>query len=190
MTMQQLDIFADSRDVTLRNDVLEQLQRRDAAAACTALDRLVREYPDDGALSAMTVLFQELGSGPGAPFADHAALDGARRHLENEVLPALLRVFPVQTVESWIAPCWKSLAQRSVSLALRSSDADSHAIPLWPLAGDWAAAGQAVEGIDAWWHIPAPLAWMTEVRYRTDGLDATWPLLVELAWLAPARFAA
>jgi hypothetical protein len=85
--MQQLDIFADSRDVTLRNDVLEQLQRRDAAAACTALDRLAREYPDDGALSAMTVLVQELGSGPGAPFADHAALDGARRHLENEVLP-------------------------------------------------------------------------------------------------------
>jgi len=190
MTMQQLDIFADSRDVTLRNDVLEQLQRRDAAAACTALDRLAREYPDDGALSAITVLVQELGSGPGAPFADHAALDGARRHLENEVLPALRRVFPVQTVQSWIAPCWKSLAQRSVSLALRSSDADSHAIPLWLLAGDWAAAGQAVEGIDAWWHIPAPLAWMTEVRYRTDGLDATWPLLVELAWLAPARFAA
>jgi hypothetical protein len=56
MTMQQLDIFADSRDVTLRNDVLEQWQRRDAAAACTALDRLAREYPDDGALSAMTVL--------------------------------------------------------------------------------------------------------------------------------------
>ncbi|MFM0175840.1 hypothetical protein PQR33_41785 [Paraburkholderia sediminicola] len=188
--MQQLDIFADSRDVTLRNDLLEQLQRRDATAARTALDRLACEYPDDGALSAMTVLVQELGSGPGAPFADHAALDGARRHLENEVLPALRRVFPVQSVQSWIAPCWKSLAQRSVSLAFRSSDADSHAIPLWLLAGDWAAAAQAVEGIDAWWHIPAPLAWMIEARYRAQGLDATWPLLAELAWLAPARFAA
>lgn len=190
MTMQQLDIFADSRDVTLRNDVLEQLQRRDATAARTALDRLFAcEYPDDGALSAMTVLVQELGSGPGAPFADHAALDGARRHLEKEVLPALRRVFPVHVGKSWIAPCWQSLAQRAALLAFRSTDADSHAIPLWLLAGDWAAAAQAVEGIDAWWHIPAPLAWMTEARYRAQGLDAAWPLLVELAWLSPARFA-
>ncbi|MGF6852836.1 hypothetical protein [Paraburkholderia sp. CI3] len=31
-TMQQLDIFADSRDVMLRNDVLAPLQRRDVAA--------------------------------------------------------------------------------------------------------------------------------------------------------------
>ena len=31
-SMQQLDIFADSRDVVLRNDVVEQLQRRHAGA--------------------------------------------------------------------------------------------------------------------------------------------------------------
>ena len=61
-TMQQLDIFADSRDVMLRNDVLEQLQRRNATAARTALDRLAGEYPDDGVLPAMTVLVRELGS--------------------------------------------------------------------------------------------------------------------------------
>jgi hypothetical protein len=32
-TLQQLDIFADSRDVMLRNELLEQLQRRNATAA-------------------------------------------------------------------------------------------------------------------------------------------------------------
>ena len=74
-TAQQLDIFADSRDVMLRNDVLERLQRRDARAARTALEMLVAEYPDDGALAAMSVLVGELERAPTAPpFADHVAL--------------------------------------------------------------------------------------------------------------------
>jgi hypothetical protein len=72
--MQQRDIFADSRDVVVRNDVIEQLQRRDAVAARTALELLAGEYPDEGALHAMTVLVRELEGGSTAPFADHAAL--------------------------------------------------------------------------------------------------------------------
>jgi hypothetical protein len=192
--MQQLDIFADSRDVMLRNAVLEQLERRDAASARTALEGLAAEYPDDGALPAMTVLVGELERAPTAPFSDHAALANARRHLEDEVVYAARRVLPVQSVHAWLTPCWRTLAQRSATLAFGGADvenhAGSHAAPLWLLAGDWAAAGDAVEGIESWWRIPVPLAWMTEARYRNGGLDAAWPLLAELAWLAPARFAA
>jgi hypothetical protein len=187
--MQQLDIFADSRDVVLRNDVIEQLQRRDAVAARTALKLLAGEFPDEGALHAMTVLVRELESGSTAPLADQAALTIVRRHLENEVVPAVRRVLPAQDGRRWLAPCWRALATRAAALVFRSADADSHAAPLWLLAEDWAAASEAVEGTESWWRIPAPLAWMTEARYRTGGLDAAWPLLAELAWLAPARFA-
>jgi hypothetical protein len=49
-TMQQLDIFADSRDVVLRNGVFDQLQRRDGAAARAALEELAAGYPDDRAV--------------------------------------------------------------------------------------------------------------------------------------------
>ena len=79
-SVQQLDIFADSRDVMLRNDVLEQLQRRDVTAAQTALERLAGDYPDDDTLPAMTVLVHELARGLTALFADQAALASARRH--------------------------------------------------------------------------------------------------------------
>jgi hypothetical protein len=174
----------------LRNDVLEQLQRRDAAAARTALAQLAGAYPDDAALPAMTVLVRELGHGSTAPLTDHAALASARHHLEDEVAPAARQVLPTQAVQPWLAPCWRSLAQRAESLPFRAADADSHAAPLWLRAGDWAAAREAVEGIESWWRIPAPLAWMAEARYRAGGLDAAWPLLAELAWLAPPRFAA
>ncbi|BCG01583.1 hypothetical protein PPGU19_061510 (plasmid) [Paraburkholderia sp. PGU19] len=96
-TAQQLDIFADSRDVVLRNGVLDQLQRRDGAAARAALEEPAAEYPGDGALSAMTVLVRELEGGSTTPFADHAALAIARRHHENEVVPAVGRVLPRRT---------------------------------------------------------------------------------------------
>ncbi|WP_227746833.1 hypothetical protein [Paraburkholderia franconis] len=192
-TTQQLDIFADSRDVMLRNDVLAPLERRDAVAARASLEQLAGEYPDDGTLPALAVLVRELESGSITPFADHASLAIARRHLDDEVVPAARRVLPVQTVQSWLAPSWRTLARRAASLPFRGADAGdhtgSHAAPLWLLAGDGAAACTAIEGIESWWRIPTPLAWMTEARYRTGGLDAAWPLLAELAWLAPARFA-
>lgn len=99
-------------------------------------------------------------------------------------------MLPAQNVQSWLTPCWRALAQRAESLPFRTADADSHAVPLWLLAGDGAAAIEAVEAIESWSRIPAPLAWMTEARYRAAGLDAAWPLLAQLAWLAPARFVA
>ncbi|WP_232477955.1 hypothetical protein, partial [Caballeronia calidae] len=188
--MQQLDIFADSRDVMLRNDVLEHLQRRTAGAAQTALRLLADEFPNDGALSAMTVLTGELEPASTAPLTDHAALSIARRHLEDVVATAARRVLPAQRVHAWLAPSWRTLAQRATGLVYRGADPEHHAAPLWLLAGDWRAARESVESIESWWRIPAPLAWMTEAYYRADGLDAAWPLIAELAWLAPARIAA
>jgi hypothetical protein len=138
----------------------------------------------------MTVLVRELEDGSTAAFVDHAALTLARRRLEDVVVPAARRVLPAQAVQPWLAPCWRALAARAASLAFCGTEADSHAAPLWLLAGEGAAAIDAVEAIESWWCIPAPLAWMTEARYRTGGLDAAWRLLAELAWLAPGRFAA
>ncbi|CAL8481430.1 hypothetical protein [Caballeronia sp. S22] len=189
-TMQQLDIFADSRDVILRNDVLEPLQRRAAQAAQAALVLLANEYSHDGALSSMTVLVEHLQRRSNAPFADHAALAIARHDLEGAVIPAALRALPAHTVQAWLTPSWRTLAQRATGLVYSGAEAEHHAAPLWLRAGDWQCARESVEQIESWWRIPAPLAWMTEARYRADGLDAAWPLLAELAWLAPARFAA
>jgi len=188
--MQQLDIFADSRDVALRNDVVEQLQRRDAAAARVALTRLAREYATDSALTAMTVLVRELESASTRPMTDHSELATICHRFENEMAPAARQVLPEQSAQSWMAPCWRELAQRATALPFRGSDPDTHAAPLWLRAGEWSAASDAIDTIDSWWRIPSTLAWMCEARYRAAGVDSAWPLLAELAWLAPARFAA
>lgn len=188
--MQQLDIFADSRDVMLRNDVLESLQQRDAASARSALVALAGECPDDALLPALTVLVRALEDESTTRFADHEALAVAHRVLASEVAPAAQRVLPGHAVHPWLAALWRSLAGRAASLPFCAAAGDWHAAPLWLRAGDWRAARECVEGIESWWHLPAPLAWRTEACYRADGLDAAWPLLAELAWLAPVRFVA
>ena len=186
--MQQLDIFADSRDVALRNDVVDHLQRRNAAVARTALTLLAREYPNDNALPAMTALVGELENVSTLPVTDHAELDAMCRHLEGEVVPAARQVLSEQNAQSWLAPCWRALAQCASALTYRGTDPDSHAAPLWIRAAEYQAASDAIETIESWWRIPSPLAWKTEARYRAAGIDAAWPLLAELAWLAPAKF--
>ncbi|SAK98477.1 hypothetical protein AWB82_07214 [Caballeronia glebae] len=188
--MQQLDIFADSRDVAMRNDVVEQLQLRDAAAARAALTVLAADYARDSALPAMTVLVHELENASTLAVTDHTELAVICRHFEHEVSHAAQQVLPGQYAQSWMATCWRELAQRAAALPYCGVDPDSHAAPLWLRASDWAAASEAVETIASWWRIPSPLAWMTEARYRAAGIDAAWPLFAELAWLAPAKVAA
>jgi hypothetical protein len=48
----QIDIFADSRDVMLCNDVLDALLKRNASAARLACKKLRDDYPDDDTLAA------------------------------------------------------------------------------------------------------------------------------------------
>ncbi len=58
---------------------------------------------------------------------------------------------------------------------------------MWLRGGHWANAALAVQGIESWRRIPAPLAGMVEARCRLDRLDESWAQLAELAWLAPGR---
>lgn len=145
----QLDIFADSRDVMLRNDVLDALQRRHASAAQQAWQRLADEYPEDDTLITLTMLVGELERDATAYFADHGVLDVARRALIDEVSPAALRLFGESAARAWQIPCWRALAQRATRLAFRADDNANHAAPLWLRAGDWAAATEAVQQIQS-----------------------------------------
>src|SRR5260221_3097675 len=106
----QLDLFADSRDVMLRNDVLEALQRRHAADARQAWERLTDGYPADDTVPALAVLLTALEDASTAPFVDHAALAAARRVLADEVAPAARRLFGEQAAGAWLVPCWRALS--------------------------------------------------------------------------------
>ena len=183
----QLDIFNDSRDVMLRNDVLSALQQYDTAATRRALQALANEYPDDVDQVYFGSVVNALEGRSTVPFDRHEAALQARQALSQEIQPAVAHVFPRQSGATWLAPLWAELAGRAAALPFRADHEDAHAAPLFVLAARWAEASDAISRIASWRRIPAPLCWMTEARYRLDGLDAAWPLLVELAWLSPSR---
>ena len=74
----QLDIFADSRDVMLRNDVLSALQRYDARETQQTLRRLSDEYPDDDSIPQLTVLAAALDLRSTTSFSKHEVAAEAR----------------------------------------------------------------------------------------------------------------
>lgn len=187
MPSAQLDIFSDSRDTMLRNDVVAALERRDAQGAQRALLALVNESPDDDALAPLRCLVDHLGQPSGGRIDTHAELLRACASLAEAVEPAAQRIFAARA-PVWLVPSWGSLAQRAAGLRFESSMPEGHAAPLWLKARDWVAAENAVAGIESWRRIPAPLGWMAHARCRLAGVDAAWPLLAELAWLAPERF--
>lgn len=88
-----------------------------------------------------------------------------------------------------MASCWRAVAQQAAALPFRAQERDHNAAPLWLRAGDWGEARRAVERIESWRRIPAPLAWMAEARYFADGLEPALLLLTELAWLSPGLLA-
>ncbi len=184
----QLDIFADSRDTMLRNDVLRALDDRADDRIEGALRTLRSEYPQEPMLQAFDVLANALRQVRTAPLESHDALAQGRQLLNSTVVPAARQALGADAALRWMAPLWRNLAQRGSALGYQSQHADAHAAPLWLAAADWANAADAVEAIESWRRIPAPLGWMAQARSRLDGLDATWPLLAELAWMAPPRF--
>ena len=184
LQIMQLEIFEHSRDVMLRNDLVEALLRRDATAARSARQALADAYPQDTALADASVLIEALDDADDTPWLTHAAANAARNYLEQHVGPAARGT----SSALWLAELWGGLAQRASALPFRADEADAHSAALCLRAGRWQAAASAAESIESWRRIPAPLSWVAHARWHLMGVDAVWPLLAELAWLSPTRF--
>jgi hypothetical protein len=184
---QQLDIFADTRDLVLRNDVLAALAQCDGHLAQRRCGVLAVEYPQDADLPALRLLINALLQPATATLTQHAELALARLQLSQQLAPAARQAMGADAAERWLLPLWCALATRGATLPYEPAHTQDHAAPLWLLGQNWAAAAHAVAGVESWRRIPAPLMWMAQARYRLDGLDACWPLLAELAWLSAAR---
>lgn len=183
----QLDLFADSRDVVLRNDVVRALLARDPGQAQQALCLLAAEWPDEPLLPAYAELLLALLSPP-ALLRSRSEAVAAMETLDRRIAPLATDVLPRSAVHDWLAPLWRALAQAMSALPHAGGETPVHAAVAWLRAGSWPEAEAAVQSIPSWRRIPVPLAWMAEARFAQGNLNAAWPLLAELAWLAPQRF--
>lgn len=191
MTM-QLDIFNDSSDVMLRNDLLQALQQHDVPKAQVAWLAMQRDCAGDGILASAQMLLDALQtharqvSAP-ALLTRHDCLKQERLALLETVAPATQRLLGQAAADHCLRPLWQHLVARAASLPFDANQEADHAVPILLHLQDWQGALDAVTRIESWRHIPAPLAWMAQAKLHLRGLHAAWPLLAELAWLAPRR---
>ena len=185
----QLDLFAHSRDVMLRNDVIAALRKRDAGAGREALAVLSAEYPRDSLLAPLQVLLNTLAA-PVERFPGHDGAAVALNTMDTVVVPSANLVFGPKEARDWLGPIWGSLASAAAGLSYNFERPHSHAAFMSLRGGDWAAAQAQAAAIASWRRIPIPLAWMAEARFGEGGLDSAWCLLVELAWIHPSSFSA
>ncbi len=185
----QLDLFAHSRDVMLRNDLVEALRARDLPAGRKARARLAAACPQDALLAPAESLLAQLGHRI-RPFTEPLAASRAVAHIDGEIRRAAVQVFGPGKGDEWLAPLWLAMGDAVAALPFHPEVPAAYAAGLLIRARQWHRAREALEAIPSWRRIPHPLAWMSEIAFELEGLDAAWPLLAELAWLDPARFAA
>lgn len=102
----QLDIFNDSRDVMLRNDVLQALNQQQPELAQSAWCTLHNEYPEDASLAALQTLIDALAAfnanteSPAPRFTEHVQLQQMQQVLQ--ALPQVTwRDEPPGTFSQW-----------------------------------------------------------------------------------------
>jgi hypothetical protein len=190
---QQLDIFDDSRDLALRNDIAQALLCGDPQAAQCSADTLHNEFGSDPVLAPAALLIDHLrcqqAIAPGVA-ADVAEVLELRGRFDGSIAAAASAVLGPQDASAWLAAQWRWLAGRAGKIVWHPDHADAHAAALYLRGQAWRQAAEAVARIESWRRIPLPLLWMAQARWRSDGADAAWPLLAEALWLAPARAAA
>jgi len=196
MQPMQLDIFNDSRDVMLRNDVLQALLEQQPALAQTAWCTLQNEYPDDAHLPPLQLLisalaaFKDRAAQPVALLTQHTALQLLQHNLQAQLTPAAEQQLGQAAAQLWLRPFWQELIARAAALPFAPQWEAQHVAPMLLHLQDWAAAMDAVTRIASWRRIPAPLGWMAQAKLHAVGLAGSWPLLAELAWLSPKRLEA
>jgi hypothetical protein len=189
----QLDIFDDSRDVALRNDLAQALLDGNTFAALRIANTLQTEFGGDRMLAPAAKLIEHhhwRQSLAANGHLDVATVLDARHRLDGTVALAATAVFGAHEAAAWLAGQWRWLAGQASGIGWHPAHAEAHAAALYLCGQAWLQAAEAVSRIDSWRRIPVPLLWMTQARWRGDGADAAWPLLAEAFWLTPARAAA
>lgn len=181
----QLDLFEDSRNVTLNNAVVAAFAAHDRGAVALAISALRNEFPQHHDLASHDQLLEQLNDFRCKPQPTN--LNTCQQQLIHAILPLAERLFGATQAIIWARPLWADLAQAAAPSSYDNAHPDIYAAPLWLAAGAPAKARSAVEKIPSWHRIPAPLAWMSEIEIKHGAPETWWPLLAELAWLAPER---
>jgi hypothetical protein len=183
----QLDIFLDSHEVTLANEVVAALCAHDSVRTAQSIARLRAEAPERpdlpvfDSLHAFLELTREIHT---------AGLDADALELTVEVLNA--RIVPAAGIlgnaaKGFLEFLWQQLA-RAATHSFDRERPQLHAAELFLRARAYDAAEAAAIGIAGAEADRAVLRWRAIARYRLAGLTGARGQIFAFAWYAPDAF--
>ena len=179
----QLDLFAHSRAVILRNALVDSLLERDSARASERLQQLRIEASGHPALDALGILCEALAKWP---LATSGSADCAEMvaWLDTEVAAAAASALGAAAA-TFMHSLWRELADSVASRPYDPAYPQSHCAHCYLRAGDAAAALKALSTIEGRDLDPVVLRWRTLARYRISGWRACRATLFTLALSQP-----
>ena len=183
----QLDIFDDSVETMLLNDVVRALRQLSFQGAEKAITELSIKYPGNAGISSAQALM-DIREFPGE-IACHQGLDKAVGRIVECFQPASESLLG-SDAKQWLRQhAWGKLALMVSDIPYSNAYPSAHAAAVWIRAEEWGSAIQSILSIPGWRKLPVPLHWMVIAKIRSGAINGTWPLLMELAWMAPETFA-
>ncbi|MCM8612075.1 hypothetical protein [Accumulibacter sp.] len=188
MSARQLDLFRDSREVALVNDVIAAFRAGECERARYALAALRAEAPKRSDLAAFAVLLAFLAM---LRDTDFATLDGDRveellGEIDADVAPAARALG--SEAKGFLDRIWTRLATAVACRPFDPARPQIHAAALYLRAQADAEAEAAASPIADGWNDPVILRWRAFARCRDGGLQAARWQIFSLAWFATDSF--
>jgi len=184
----QLDLFRDSREVSLVNAVVAAFQAGDCASVRHALTALRAEAPERADLTAFDALLAFLEK---ERDTDFAALDSGcleQRIGEIDAVVASGTRALGSAAKEFLNRIWRRLASAAARHPYDRARPQTHAAALFLRAAAHAEAEAAAAGIADGWNDPVVLRWRALARCRLGGLPAARWQTFSLAWFAADSF--
>lgn len=191
LNAQQLDLFLDSYEVSLANEVVAALCAHDSERTAQSIARLRSEAPERPdlpafeSLEAFLALFRQL-----AAEVDSSALTPEAIEVVLEILDS--RIIPCASVlgsaaRDFLKFFWRQLA-RVATQPFDPGRPHLHAADLFLHAEAYEAVEEAAKGIVGHSTDRAVLRWRAIARYRLASLKGARLQIFALAWYAAAAF--
>lgn len=187
MNAHQLDLFLDSREVTLANEVVAALSAHDHERTAQGIARLRAEAPARPDLPAFDSLyaFLELTRDIRTAGLDADALELIIEVLDSRIVPAAAVLG--KAARSFLEFSWLQLARAAIH-PFNPDRPHLHAADLFLRAGAYEAAEAAAGTIADGQTQRAVLRWQAIARYRLAGLRGARRHIFALAWHAADGF--
>jgi hypothetical protein len=188
VSARQLDLFLDSREVALVNDVVAAFRAGECAPARHALAALRAEAPERSDLAAFAVLLACLEKLRDTDFAtiDSDQIEQLLGEIDAVVAPASRALG--SEAQGFLNRIWRKLATAAARQPFDRARPQIHAAALYLRAQADAEAEDAASRIADGWNDPVILRWRALARCRAAGLQAARWQIFSLAWFATDSF--